>query len=92
MGRVNAVNGFYKEGENCLKQSMSLANSINADYEKGVALMHLATLYSMQKLNKTIIRRCLTAINKAAVIFKRVGAVVELKKVLNMKRSLVSSV
>ncbi len=92
MGRVNAVNGLYKEGENRLKQSMSLANSINADYEKGVALMHLATLYSMQKPNKTVIKRCLTALNKAAVIFKQVGAVVELEKVLNMKNSLVSSI
>jgi tetratricopeptide (TPR) repeat protein len=91
LGRIKIADELYEQGENYLRQSISLAQSINADYERGIALMHLAVLYSKQAEGDNYSRRWGTVLNQAVKIFRRVGAEADLIQALQIQSNLKSS-
>jgi predicted ATPase/class 3 adenylate cyclase len=85
LGRIELARGRYEQAKANMKQSVVLAKHINADYEMGVALMHLGNLYSTHVQNKYNRRQCQLVLKKAATIFQRAGAEADLSKVLKMQ-------
>ncbi len=92
LGCINVASGLFEQGEFNLQQSISLSKSINADYERGIALMHLTKLYSRQMRGKISSRRCRTVLNQAIKIFQLVGAEADYKQALQIHNDLASSV
>jgi tetratricopeptide (TPR) repeat protein len=88
MGRIDLSRGLHKQAEANMQQSVALAKRFNADYEMGVALMHLGDLYSTHVQNKYARRQCQLVLKKAATIFRRMGAEADLSKVLKMQADL----
>ncbi|MFC1899141.1 adenylate/guanylate cyclase domain-containing protein [Chloroflexota bacterium] len=81
MGRIYAACGFYERGEGCVQESINLSESIKADYETGIALIHMAALYSYRENRKVNNRRRKTLLRRASSIFRRMGAAADLREV-----------
>ncbi len=92
LGCINVASDLFEQGEFNLQQSISLSKSINADYERGIALMHLAKLYSRQMRGKISSRRCRAVLNQAIRIFQLVGAEADYKQALQIQNNLACSV
>jgi tetratricopeptide (TPR) repeat protein len=91
LGCINVASDLFEQGEFNLQQSISLSKSINADYERGIALMHLTKLYSSQMRGKISSRRCQAVLNQAIRIFQLVGAEADYKQALQFQNNLASS-
>jgi tetratricopeptide (TPR) repeat protein len=88
MGRLNIARESYGQGETDLRRSIALARSINADYDRGLALLYLAELFIEQMQNKKDSQGYRSLLNRAAAIFKRVGAEADLKQVQELQHRL----
>ena len=80
LGRLYAARGRYKKAEYSLNESISISNSIKADYERGIALMHLAELLSRIDDKKSVLRRRQTLLKHALAIFRQVEAEADLQE------------
>jgi tetratricopeptide (TPR) repeat protein len=74
LGRIDTARKLYAQAETGLQQSAALAKRINADYERGIALLSLAKLYMKLTDDKDSCKRCYFVLKQAAAVFQRVGA------------------
>jgi tetratricopeptide (TPR) repeat protein len=81
LGRIYAEQEQVKKAEQSFNESISISNSIKADYEKGIALMHLAGLYSPTSKDKNVLRRRHTLLNRALSIFIQVEAEADIQEI-----------
>lgn len=77
--------GRHAEAEAHLRQSVALAARLAADYEKGLALLHLGELYSGYPHKKGAGRRGAKPLREAAAIFQRLGAAEDLSRAIHMQ-------
>jgi hypothetical protein len=80
LGRIHAAHGQLEKAESSLNESISISNSIKADYEQGIALMHLAELSSLTH-DKNMAQRRRTLLNRALSLFRHVEAESDLQTV-----------
>ncbi len=73
LGRINMMRGRFAQAKANLKQSAALAKRLNADYERGLALLSLAELYG-SRTQKNSRHQGKLALNQAMAIFQRMGA------------------
>ena len=85
MGCVDGVRHRPVQAEANLQQSISLAKSNNADYERGLALSCLADLYARNPGTEGFRRKLGPALRQAITVFQRLGAERDLSKVLHIQ-------
>jgi tetratricopeptide (TPR) repeat protein len=88
LGRINMARGLLKQAEANLQQSATLAKRLNANYELGVVLLSLATLYLETAESKRARKLGVSVLKKALTIFRHVGAEADLTKALNLQSSM----
>ncbi|MFC1897249.1 adenylate/guanylate cyclase domain-containing protein [Chloroflexota bacterium] len=88
LGRIDTARGIYEQAEVNLQQSADLAKRIDANYDRGVALLSLAKLYIKLKQNKDSYRRCRVVLKQASAIFKQMGAQEDLSQILQLQNEL----
>jgi tetratricopeptide (TPR) repeat protein len=87
LGRIQTNRGQYGQAEANLRQSVTLARSQNADYERGRSLLHLAELYYNQIEEKGNRYRCQLAIRQVITIFQQMGTTTELSQALSLQKA-----
>lgn len=88
LGRINLALGNYEKAEANLQSSITLAERLNAGYEKGLAVFYLGKLYSTRRQEKELDRRCQQTLKQAKAIFTRLGARADLAQVIQFQTSL----
>jgi tetratricopeptide (TPR) repeat protein len=88
LGRIHLAQGLYAQAELNMQESAALAKHINADYERGVALLCLAKLYGTRKGNGNSNCQCQRLLKQAAVIFRRMGADADVSRALQVQAEL----
>jgi len=88
LGRINQAQGYYEQAEANMQRSASIAQRINADYERGVALLCLAKLYGNYGRAKNSRQRYRFTLRQALSIFRRIGAQGELSQALKLQSNL----
>ena len=88
LGRIRMSRGQYRQAETDLRQSAALAQQLNADYERGRALLYLAELYGNRIEEKGNQHQCQLALRQAEAIFQRMGAQGELAQALRLHKDL----
>jgi class 3 adenylate cyclase/tetratricopeptide (TPR) repeat protein len=84
LGRVYAIRGSLQKAEQSFKESVEISSGIKADYERGIALKHLADVYGQQNDDKTLSRKRKQLLKTASSIFRRVEAEADLQEVLRL--------
>jgi len=88
LGRINLSLGNYEQAEANLQSSITLAERLNAEYEKGLAIFYMGQLYSIRRRGKESNRRCRQTLKQAKAIFTRLGARADLTQVIQFQTSL----
>ena len=88
LARISLARGRYDETEANLRQSLDIAASHGADYERGLTLLSLAGLYSAQAEKRGASRRWALPLRQAIAMFQRLGAERDLREALQMQASL----
>ena len=88
LGRIHVAHGLFEQAETNMQQSATLAKHINADYERGVALLSLAKLYGTRGSNRDYYLRSQRLLKQATAIFRRVGADADLSQALKAQAEL----
>jgi tetratricopeptide (TPR) repeat protein len=85
LGRINMMQNDPGAAEDSLRQSITLARQLNADYERGLALLFLAALYRDYPLKDGIRRHYKSVLKQAIAIFRRIGAQLDLSQALALE-------
>jgi class 3 adenylate cyclase/tetratricopeptide (TPR) repeat protein len=78
LGRIDSFRGIYERAEANIQQSVTIAKQINADYERGLALLYLAELYVKSMKTRDYQYKGKSTLKQAITIFQRIGAEREL--------------
>jgi len=90
LGRIHMSKHLYQQAQAYLRQSADMAQRLGADYERGVALLHIADLHSRNLQETGSRRQCRIALRQATSIFRRMGAAIELSQTLHLEERLTS--
>jgi tetratricopeptide (TPR) repeat protein len=74
LGRIDSFRGIYERAEANIQQSVTIAKQINADYERGLALLYLAELYVKSINTRDYQYKGKLTLKHAISIFQRIGA------------------
>jgi len=85
LGRIQFAHGDYGQAKVSIQHSAELAHRINAKYERGLALLCLAKLYSRQMQTRGSRRACRSLLREAETIFRLAGAEADLAEVLQLQ-------
>ncbi|OGO24665.1 MAG: hypothetical protein A2Z28_00980 [Chloroflexi bacterium RBG_16_51_9] len=85
LGRINVALGKYQPATDSFQSSIALAETLNAEYEKGLAIFYMGQMYSLLLKEKDYRRRCHQLLKKAAAIFARLGARADLVQVTQLQ-------
>jgi class 3 adenylate cyclase/tetratricopeptide (TPR) repeat protein len=81
LGRIYTSRGQFSRAEQSINESISISNGIKADYERGIALMHLAELYSKTGKERYMPKRHRKLLKRALAIFNQVEAEADIQEV-----------
>ena len=88
MGRIMLSKGQLESADEYLIQSMDLAERLDAEYERGLAILHINELYLYQDYKGRLHKRTHSLIDQAIEIFQRMGAQHYLSQVEQLKYTL----
>jgi len=88
LGRIALAQELYAQAEANLRHSAALAERLDANHDKGLALLYLAELYDRQAYKKGFQHRQRLALGKAITIFRRLGTEADLMRGLRSQAEL----
>jgi tetratricopeptide (TPR) repeat protein len=77
--RIQASLGNYQKAEAEFKESISLAKRLNANYERGLSLLHLAQMYAQHTDRHVHLQDARRALKQSVAIFRHMEAQLDLE-------------
>lgn len=89
LGRIHLMRGGYERAEANMRESLSIAENLGADYERGLAFLALGELYGLWPDLRGNHKRSAVALRHSTTLFRRLGAERDLAQALKLETALV---